>query len=108
MPSKRHQVLELLRQAGARGVTTAEFLQAGVGARYGARLLELRREGHVIDAQRVRDGSWRYTLRAPGPVAPTAGPSKRFLSPAPTADQRLFELAPTPANALCWDREAAA
>jgi hypothetical protein len=71
--SKRRQVLDLLRAAGTRGVTTAELLEAGVGARYSARLLELRREGHVIEAQRVRDGSWRYTLQEHAPTRVGAG-----------------------------------
>lgn len=60
--TRRALLLHLLQEAGDRGLTTAEIIQAGVGSRYGARLLELRKEGWVVEAERVRDGSWRYRL----------------------------------------------
>lgn len=60
--SKRDRVLQLLVEAGDRGVTTAEFLEARCGSRFGARVQELRCEGFVIDVRRVRDGSYQYTL----------------------------------------------
>lgn len=72
--TRRGLCLHLLREAGERGVTTAELLQAGVGSRYSARILELRTEGYVIESERIREGSWRYVLthdaeRAAGPPA---------------------------------------
>ena len=76
--TRRQLALSLLEEAGGRGVTTAGFLQAGVGSRYGARILELRRDGHVIEAVRLRDGSWRYTLvsdRAGGTAQPLPAPA---------------------------------
>lgn len=60
--SNKALVLHLLKEAGDRGVTTAELLQAGCGSRYGGRILELRKKGYVIESTRVRDGSWRYEL----------------------------------------------
>ena len=60
--TRRQLVLHLLREAGPRGVTTAELLQAGCGSRYGGRLFELREQGHVIEGERLREGSWRYRL----------------------------------------------
>jgi hypothetical protein len=105
--TKRAQVLALLRKAGPAGVTTGELLQAGAGSRYGARVLELRALGHVIEAKRVRDGSWRYTLT--GDVERTV--DARPLSPHAIDEPEplaLFEpAAPIAANALCWDEAAA-
>ena len=61
-------LLRLLKDAGTRGVTTAEIMRAGVGERFGARLHELREAGHTIHSEHVRQGSWRYTLvDAPSP-----------------------------------------
>jgi hypothetical protein len=83
--TKRELVLHLLREAGPRGVTTAEFLQAGCGSRFGARVQELRDAGHVIGSRRVRAGSHVYVLQS----------------------SRLFEsVPPAPTNALCWDEAA--
>jgi hypothetical protein len=50
VPIKRQRVLELLRAGGSHGVTTGELLAAGVGARYGARLLELRADSSLRQA----------------------------------------------------------
>lgn len=55
-------LLSLLEDAGEVGITTAEILQAGVGSRYGARILELRKAGHQITSERIRDGAWLYKL----------------------------------------------
>ncbi len=62
--TRRALLGHLLEQAGERGLTTAELLQAGIGSRYSARIWELREAGWVIEAHRIRDGSWRYTLLA--------------------------------------------
>jgi hypothetical protein len=61
--SKRRLAYDLLAQAGTRGVTTAEFLEAGCGSRFGARIQELRAAGATIDVRRLRTGSHLYTLR---------------------------------------------
>lgn len=62
--SRKWLLSTLLKEAGERGVTTGELLQAGVGSRYGARLLELREDGYVIESIRERAGSFRYRLLA--------------------------------------------
>lgn len=60
--TRRQLTLHLLREAGGRGVTTSEFLEGGCGSRFGGRILELREQGHMIETERVREGSFRYTL----------------------------------------------
>ena len=95
--SKREHVLQLLREAGPVGVTTAEFLEAGCGSRFGARVQELRDAGWVVGARRVRAGSHVYVLQQ----------EPRAVPPADVAALQLFEpTAPAPANALCWDEAA--
>lgn len=96
--SRRALVLQLLTEAGPRGVTTAEFLEAGCGSRFGGRIFELRRDGHAIDARPIRTGSYRYTLRAPEPQLPPAD--------LPAAEAALFEFPPPrPLNAALVDYE---
>lgn len=60
--TRRELVLQLLTEAGGDGVTTGDFLRAGAGSRFGARIAELRADGYAIHAERVRDGEWRYWL----------------------------------------------
>lgn len=107
--SKREHVLQLLRAAGPRGVTTAEFLEDGqCGSRFGARVQELRDAGWSIDARRVRAGSHVYVLvREPPTAAPMTVQTATPADIATVEPQPLFELAPAaPANALCWDEAA--
>ncbi len=96
--TRRDLLLNVLEQAGARGVTTAEIIQAGVGSRYGARLLELRERGYVVEAVRVRDGSYRYTLLG-GPGRPAACPPDLAYDNAPLA---MFDT-PAPARRGHWE-----
>lgn len=57
----KQRVWRRLQQGPA---TTAELCQPDVGGvRFGARLLELRAEGHTILERRLRAGSSLYTLR---------------------------------------------
>lgn len=59
--SARQRVLTALQAAGATGCTTAVLCQPEVGGeRFGARVMELRAEGHKIDSRRLREGSWLY------------------------------------------------
>jgi len=94
--TNKQLTLHLLKQAGPGGVTTSEFLVAGCGSRFGARVQELRDDGYVIPAKRIRDGSYRYTL-----VTSPAGhaPSK----PEVSEPEPLFT--PPPRSALVdrWD-----
>lgn len=91
--SRKLTLLAILEAAGDRGVTTGEILQAGVGSRYGARLLELRKEHYVIEAAREREGSWRYRLLDSPEgiaVAGVAGTGRGGCPPA-ASPQSLFE-----------------
>jgi hypothetical protein len=102
--TRRLLLLNLLEQAGDRGVTTGELLNAGVGSRYSARLMELREEGYV-EGTREREGSWRYVLagvgRGAGPGVSSNAPCDPQASLSPSPDQ-LF----TPAPASHYDEAA--
>lgn len=67
--TRRELVEQMLRDAGPTGVTTSQFLRAGAGSRFGARVQELRDRGFTIPCSRVRDGEFRYVLDAE-PVRP--------------------------------------
>jgi hypothetical protein len=96
--SKRELVRHLLCEAGQRGVTTAEFLAAGCGSRFGARVQELRRAGAVIDVERLRQGAYRYVLRD----APDQSVAKHVQI---GAGCQLFSLPISPRNAILgWER----
>jgi hypothetical protein len=72
--SSRALIRHLLEEAGDRGVTTAQLLEAGAGSRYGARIHELRHEdGLNITEKPLRQGSSVYKLvgRPSGHNAPT-------------------------------------
>ena len=87
--TRRDTLAGLLRAAGSRGVTTAEILQAGVGSRYGARLLELREAGWVVAVSREREGSHRYRLVSE-PSVPAAG-MEPVTAAAGTEELSLFD-----------------
>lgn len=86
---------------------TAELCQPDVGGiRFGARLLELRREGYEITERRLRAGSSLYTLVRDSRPAETAAPSPTPPVPEPAA--RLFDHAVgKPAPLTPYDQEAA-
>lgn len=56
MKPSTEKVLNMLRAAGSRGVTSGEFAQAYV-LRYSARLLELRDSGRIISRTPVPEHS---------------------------------------------------
>ncbi len=61
--SSKDLVRHRLEEAGPHGVSTADFLRAGCGSRFGARIHELRHEeGLRIDERYLRPGSSLYTL----------------------------------------------
>jgi hypothetical protein len=70
--SQRERVYTMLKQAGERGVTTADFLQAYT-PRFSARIKELRDAGHVIETERISSSSSRYKLLPANQVCPVAG-----------------------------------
>ena len=82
----------LLEEAAPRGVTTNEFLVAGCGSRFGARIHELRHAaGLRIDEERMRDGQSRYRLIQPAEPAP----AESAVAPPPTGGggSQLFDTA---------------
>jgi hypothetical protein len=103
--TRRDLALHLLREAGSRGITTAEFLRAGVGSRYSARIMELRQAGHVIEAERIREGSWRYVLTHDAAVGAGEHDPNSFPASADQSTDQLFELPREPRSAALHDHE---
>jgi hypothetical protein len=93
--TRREQLARLLREAGDRGVTTGELLQAGVGSRYGARIAELREQGWQIESARLRDGAWRYTL-----ISRPSSPSWPMAAEVTTEPAQLVEREPVRVPAI--------
>ena len=60
--TQRDRVLQMLQEAGERGVTTADFLQAYI-SRFSARINELRNLGYEIDTERLSRSSCLFKLR---------------------------------------------
>ena len=58
--SNTHRVLQFLKE---HGVASNTQLQKIGGFRYGARLKNLRDEGHIIVTNHVKDGLWEYVYR---------------------------------------------
>lgn len=76
--TNRDRILHALQRAGSRGCTTAELCQPDLGGvRFGARIKELRDDGHTIVEQIVRKGSHRYVLVADKPAREQAAPDPR-------------------------------
>jgi hypothetical protein len=96
--SKRALVLSLLREAGDRGVTTGQFIEAGCGSRFGARVQELRNAGLRIEARPVRAGSHLYVLQQVSVDADQQSTEQQEA-------ERLFEQPPARLNAALadWD-----
>lgn len=59
--SQRERVLEILEDAGDRGVTSNQFFAAHL-PRFSARVHELRNAGHVITKEPVEQGHFLYRL----------------------------------------------
>jgi hypothetical protein len=80
-------VLGMLRQAGARGVTTGEFTEAR-HERFSARLEEIRRAGWKVDTVRITQAKFKYVLQAE-PVGLRAGaPPSQESPPGAESDGR--------------------
>lgn len=58
--SQTARILQLLKAKGR--VTNVELNR--ICFRYSARISDLRREGHIIVSNRVRQGVWEFTYRA--------------------------------------------
>lgn len=97
MKASTARVLRLLRQAGSRGVTTGEFGEARC-LRASGRIHELRHEhGCTIEATRLRDNAYRFTLvHAPDDLgvdgaASTVSPDRAVAAVDPEAEPRPVE-----------------
>lgn len=66
--TQRETVLKMLEDAGERGVTTAQFLDARI-PRFSARIGELRKDGHPVHTKRLREGSFLFTLVRQPPLS---------------------------------------
>ena len=57
------RMLGMLRFAGDKGVTSREFVETGTGIfKYTNRISDLRKQGYMIEAIRVKDSLYRYVL----------------------------------------------
>jgi hypothetical protein len=70
--NNKARVLDLLRERGEAGATNVELCEVGGMRAVGARLTELRAEGHRIDTIREGGGLFRFVLRT-GPKPGEAG-----------------------------------
>ena len=74
------QILALLIARGPQGVTNLE-LNRDVCFRYGARIYELRQQGHLIETVRLGEGLFRFVYRF---HSSRAGASSSSGTPAPS------------------------
>jgi hypothetical protein len=71
-------VLNELRKAGARGVTTLEFIRRGIGGlRPPNRIHDLRDDGHVIATVRERGRQFRFVLQRENPSPTPKSPTRK-------------------------------
>ena len=68
--SNKAAVLELLRKRREAGATNVELVEVGGMRAVGARLTELRAEGHDIETIREGGGLFRFRLHEPARVQP--------------------------------------
>lgn len=94
-PTQKQRVLRLLKEAGARGVRTNEFLAERL-PRFGARIYELRNEGYVINqtGDPHSESGAIYTLSGRYSGVPVTRPRARR----PTVESRINKLA------VAWGR----
>lgn len=60
-PSQTTQIIRALRNAGTQGITSRDMINLGI-FKYSSRIAELRRDGYVIVATRIKESLWRYNL----------------------------------------------
>lgn len=60
LPNQREKILNMLREAGEKGILNTEFNQIYV--RWDARIRELYQEGYIIKAELLGNGIYNYTL----------------------------------------------
>jgi hypothetical protein len=70
-------LLDLLRDAGSRGVSVLDLIHKHNILRASGRILELRRAGYVIETRMGPGGTAIYVLISEPPAAKPSTPSKR-------------------------------
>lgn len=60
IPTQREKILNLLREAGSKGVTNSYMSK--IALNYKARIQELYEKGYVIEVESLKRGLFRYTL----------------------------------------------
>ena len=60
-PNHREQILVLLQERGHRGIANDELNR--ICFRYGARIFELRQQGHLIETVHFGEGLFRFVYR---------------------------------------------
>ena len=60
-PNQRERILNVLRQAGSKGVLNLDLVEICIG--YRSRIAELYQMGYKIDVENVEKGAVIYTLR---------------------------------------------
>ena len=73
-PTQKETVLAMLEQAGPEGVTSNQFYAACL-PRFGARIHELKAEGHEVVKEPVEEGHFRYILVGRSPVPQQSPPN---------------------------------
>jgi hypothetical protein len=58
--TQSERIFNALKASGEAGVTNYQL--TGIALRYGARLLELRKDGHKILSVHVKGSMWRFIL----------------------------------------------
>ena len=59
--TQKDRILEFLGERGEDGVSNTELNNMGI-YRYGARIMELRRQGCQIKSDHIRKGLWKFTF----------------------------------------------
>ncbi|MFQ3543683.1 hypothetical protein Q7A53_06325 [Halobacillus rhizosphaerae] len=72
-PTQKQKILEVLRQAGEKGVLNTELVQIAIG--YRSRIAEMYQVGYRIDVENIDRGVCRYTLKHEPDLEQTNKPS---------------------------------
>lgn len=59
--SQNTKIIRALRAAGSYGVTSRQLINMNI-FKYSSRIAELRKDGYLIVATRVKENLWRYNL----------------------------------------------
>lgn len=103
----------ILRDAGPRGCTTHEILEAGVGVRFGGRVRELREAGYEISASPIGSTTHSYLyvlVSSPevGGECAAASTDREALDPPVRATEAVTLAPSTGPRCAVWDWDEAA